>query len=280
MSSIFLIEINNIITLNARGGNFFLDPPVEGLALPKVRNSSFNWSGKDGGLSPESYFGMRFITLKGRVRGDTPTELAENRLALQNALASKIANLIITTDDGRRLSIDTKLLDFDCDIIRTKEIAPFRMDLLAPDPLIYDLSSLDGNSVTIERNSSGGYVTPYILPVVWEAGTQPTNVINNGSKIIYPIITFTGEGSNPELRNNTTGKYFGVDFNLSDGDEVVVDMLNRTILLNGGSVVSYKSSGSSWWGLEVGDNLCSLTTDAVDDTITAEVTWKTGYLGI
>ena len=160
-------------------------------------------------------------------------------------------------------------------------MSEFLLQLPAPDPLFYSTDGGDVQTATVARTlDNGGYVTPYILPVVWDQGGQPTVVINSGNAIVYPTITIHDTAHDPIITNLATGQQFALSINTNDDDELVIDMLNRTVKLNGSDVIGNMVAGSTWWGLLVGNNSIRFDTDTALDNGYAEIEWRNGVTGI
>lgn len=275
-----LVRLNDFV-LNDNISNFYIDEDIVGLSIPTIRTSSGDYSGMDGGYIGAQFYGMRQITLVGRCFGRDVTELEDQRLEIQTALGNKAVTMQVVTNAGRTYQVNCNLIQFDMPIQRAIVQAPFKIELLAPDPVIYDTTTGSALTATLSRVSGGGYTFPYEYPVVWAAGSTPTNVNNSGTVAAYPVITIAGTATNPVITNNTTGKFFKLNgLTMSSTDILVIDTKNRTVLLNGGSVFYKVSSDSSWLTLEPGDNLMSYTTDSSGDTAQAVLTWLAGYWGI
>ncbi len=281
MDGLMSIQIDDGITLNIDPG-YYLQEPLSGLDIPPKRTTSFNYSGRDGGVVARQLYAMRPITVNGRIYGDTSTSYAEKRLALLSALSGKTpVTLTIVTYDGRSYQVEASVIDVQADIINIKQMCVFKIEFLCPDPLIYDQTNGASFEATLYKAIGGGYEFPYILPVEWDAGGVPTNVINSGEATVYPTITFTGgTGENPIVTNTDTGEFIQVNVNISPGDVLIIDMKNKTVMLNGGNIRSLVEDGSTFWGLEPGGNLLTLETDNGGDDLTGVVEWRPGYLGI
>ncbi len=137
-------------------------------------------------------------------------------------------------------------------------------------------------TTTVNLATGGGITWPISwTPVVWQPGAPPTVINNSGNVPLYPLITLTNQMSNPTIKNITTGAFFSLTgFTTSAGDVVVIDMYNRTVLLNGGSVLPSVTTASSWWPLLPGNNSLTLTSTNSSDTVVAAVQWRSGYRGI
>ena len=131
----------------------------------------------------------------------------------------------------------------------------------------------------IQKAVGGGYITPYVLPVVWEVGTQP-NIINNVGAEALPQIILNGKWTNPVITNLTTNKFIKLNLTSAVGDKIIIDMRERTITLNGGSILPYRDSNSDWWGLVHGQNTIEVLSDSQTDTSEAIIRYREQYLGI
>lgn len=275
-----IITLNDFV-LNSEATRFYLDEDIQGLSLPEIRTSSGVYSGRDGGYIGAQFYGMRSMSLIGRCFGTDIVELEQKRRQLQDALRTKTVVMRVITNAGSTYLINCNLLRFDMPIKRTLESAPFKIELIAADPLIYDDTAGAALTVTVNKAVGGGYVYPVAYPVLWTAGVQNVNVNNAGNAQVAPTITLTGSAHDPVIYNNTTGKLLRLSgFTMAAGDTVVINMAERTVLLNGGSVFDKVSSDSQFWKLAIGNNLISLNSTGGSDTVSAVVSWRSGYVGI
>ena len=279
------INLNNILTLSAlaNAGNFFIKG-VTGLGVADIRTSSFLFSGRPGGLITEQLLGFRVITINGII-GENAGTLAQHALdrkAFFDALPiGSTIPVYITTFSGETYRIDANVTDVKAEYRQRGYTSDFLIQLTAGDPLFYSTDGGDEQSAIVNRTiDNGGYVTPYILPVIWDIGGQPTIVSNSGNAVVYPVITIHDTTHDPILTNQSTGEQFAMSINTNDGDELVIDMLNRTVKLNGSDVIGNKVEGSTWFGLMIGDNPIRFDTDTVEDDGYAEVVWRNGVTGI
>ena len=276
-----IVSLNGYVLNDSTSANpAYLDEPIDGLGLPPVRTSSGNYSGRDGGYVGAQFYGMRLITLTGYFFG-SPAVLETARRNLAAAVASPSVTLNITSNAGNQYVLFCNIDSLDMPIIRSMNRAPFKISLIATDPIIYDNSASGAVSVTVNPARGGGITWPVTWPIQWAAGSQPTTVNNSGNATIYPTITLTNVMTNPTITNQTTGQFFTLSgITTAAGDQLVIDMKNRTVLLNGGSVLPYVTSTSSWWPLLPGNNSINLTTNSGTDNVVATVSWRSGYRGI
>lgn len=279
------ILLNEAVTLSAdpNGGHFIIKK-VSGLGPADIRTSSFLYSGRPGGLVTDQQSGFRIVSIEGKIGivGGSRVDHAADRKALLAALpiGTKIP-VYITNFAGEQFRIDANVTDAKVEYSQGGYTSDYLIQLTAGDPLFYSTDGGDEQTATVERTrDSGGYVTPYILPVEWEDGGAPTIVTNSGNAVVYPVITIFDTAHDPIITNQATGEQFAMSINTNDGDELVIDMLNRTVKLNGSDVIGNKVEGSTWWGLLVGDNPIRFDTDTGVDNAYAEVTWRNGLTGI
>lgn len=278
------ILLNDELTLSAvpYAGNFYIKG-VTGLGAADIRTSSFLFSGRHGGLVTDQFFGFRNLAITGIIGNESSTALQhrEDRTAMLDALPiGTLIPVYITVFSGETYRIDCNVIDVKLEYKQRGQMSDFLIQLTAGDPYFYSTDGGDEQSAIVARVTQGGYVTPYVLPVSWESGSSPTIVTNTGTVIAYPVITLSDEAANPSITNQATGEVFALDINMVDGDELVIDMANRTVALNGVSVIGNKTADSTWWGLMVGDNGIVLDSDSSGDTVTAEIVWRNGVAGI
>jgi hypothetical protein len=277
-----IITVNGF-TLNdpTSGSGCYLDEPVDGLGLPQMRTSSGNYSGRDGGYVGAQFYSVRLLSLTGHMFGADAPGLDTIRKNLAAAVASSPIIVNITTNGGAMYTLTAYLDTLDMPISQAPNVANYKLSLIAPDPNIYDNSSGGALSTTVPLTAQGGLRWPITWPIQWLGGSGATTVTNTGNVAIYPKIVLTNVMTNPTITNSTTGQFFTLQgLTTVAGDVVTIDMLNRTVLLNGGSVLAYMTSTSSWWPLLPGGNSISLTTVSSGDTVTANVTWRPAYRGI
>lgn len=285
MNSELIIELNGLL-INSGTTGFYLDDEVSGLEFPDVRTSSGLFSGQNGGYVSKQLFGTRSISLEGRVFHMDVAAAQQLRRHLESVLATLVDSpgpLKVTTYDGQSFLIDVYLVDFKMPIDRSQNFSSFKIDLLAPDPIIYDNATGTELSAPIYRTVTGGFSWPVAWPLVWPVASGATTVTNNGSVFVEPRIVLTGVMTNPIITNLATGQAFKLtNLVTSPGDVVTINMKanSRSILLNGSSIFEKKTSDSQWWGLVRGANPIKLDTSGGSDDVTGLVKWRNGTLGI
>lgn len=279
------INLNNILTLSALAdGSHFIIKGVTGLGIADIRNSSFLFSGRSGGLVTDQLLGFRIITVNGIVgeNAGTVQQHALDRKALMAALPiGTTIPVYITTFAGETYRIDCNVTDVKLEYRQRGHTSDYLIQLTAGDPLFYSTDGGDVQTAIVNLQAqTGGYVTPYDLPVDWASGAQPTIVTNSGDAQVFPVIELHDEAHNPRITNQTTGETFGLNISMADGDVIVIDMGNRTVTFNGSNIMGNRTDDSTWWGLTPGDNSIVLISATSDDNVYAELQWRNGVMGI
>lgn len=278
-----LLPNDLVLSADANGGNFIIQG-VTGLGPADIRTSSFLFSGRSGGLVTDQLLGFRIITVNGRIGSNNGTreQHALDRAALLAALPiGTTIPVYITNFAGITYRIDCNVTDAKVEYRQRGYTSDFLIQLTAGDPLFYSTDGGDEQTATVNLQAqTGGYVTPYDLPVDWAAGAQPTTVNNSGTATVFPVIELHDEAHDPRITNQTTGETFALEISTSDGDVIVIDMANRTVTLNGSNIMGNRTDDSTWWGLTPGDNSIVLTSDTSDDNVYAELIWRNGVTGI
>lgn len=257
---------------------------ITGLGKPGIRMGSGLFGGRDGGYVSSQYYDMRIVNIPGHYLGDTCNQAQELRAALNAIPIRKMLPVYVTTFTGQKYYLEAYINDLKNDI-EAETDGEFNIQLVAPDPYLYDAGDgTDPSSGWIEQEfykvGGGGYPTPYTLPVTWAPGQTPAQIDNDGDIYIYPQIILTGVYTNPRITNVTTGAFIELNVTTAPGQVIVIDMKNRTITLDGGSVASYRTDDSTWWALLPGANIVLLDSDSGGDEDSGIIRYRTGVEGI
>lgn len=266
---------------------FLVQTPIEGLDGPTRRINAYARAGQDGQRVSSHFYDNRIVPLVGRVYSDTSfQEFEDRRKALIAATAIKRDNnnqplpirVSFTTMAGQNYYVD---VFFDRPVMPLEQPvdSTFLITGTSVDPYIYAASGI--TTAAISPPSGGGYIVPMIGPYVSAATTGGSAIINNaGSESAWPIITLTGPLTTPVVTNTTTSTYLQLNYTIATGDQVIIDMANHTISLNGGSLIATRTSASNWWSLAPGNNSVTLTTSSTGDTGSMVVAYNTPYIGV
>lgn len=276
------VNVNNLLLISGdpRDGNILMED-IDGLGAADIRTSQFLFSGRDGGLVTDQFYGFRQISVSGKIFSQTCEQHQIDRNTFLEALPiGTVLPVYVTNFVGQEFVIYCNVIKPTLKYLAGGQMSDFLIQLVAGDPYFYSTDGGDEQSAGVARVTQGGYVTPYILPVEWDSGSSPTIVTNGGNAIYYPRIVLEDAAINPIITNQTTGESFELNLTTVAGDEVVIDMFNRTVTLNGSNIIGNKTDASIWWGLQVGDNSIVLDSDSASDDVTATIYWRNGVTGI
>lgn len=207
---------------------------ITGFDSPEVRENADNIVELDGGVHGNFYYGRRPLTMTALVYGHATTTQRNARLtALQQATNAMRGDCVITwTPDGgeQQFLAVRRQQPLRVSGAWNKEV---QLALVAADPRIYS-STLYSNTVFAgTAGGAGGRSYPKKFSFGYGASQVAGQLIttNSGSALTYPILTITGPGQNPAILNNTTGQTIAFNYTLGAGETLVVDTLNRTVLL-------------------------------------------------
>lgn len=275
------IQLDN---LTLGGSKYVLSPPIEGMLIPDIRTSSGLYSGRDGGFVSAQNYSPRQIVINGMIVGNSCQEYESlNCQFLDTIKARNDIDFTFTTNTGNKYFTQVNVLDLQYDVTNGR-IGEYQLTLIAPDPYFYFIG--DGTtgegwiSQDLFRLVSGGYETEYILPVEWDFGGTPTVITNSTDINVYPVITLTGTYTNPIIQNITTGALIKINATTASSDVLEIDMYNRTVTLNGGSILASVDAYSSWWYLQPGTNNISLTSGSGGDDDTVTIKYRIPFEGI
>lgn len=274
------IQIDTLLL--GRGTRYDLSK-LSGFSKPPIRTSGDDYAGKDGGYVSAQNYSVRVMEIDGEVNGLSCQDAEDLRQALEALPIREVLPVFLTTFAGNLYFTEVVIYDIKAEI-EGGTFGAYRLTIAAPDPYFYLADTNDPDSVYIEqvfyKITGGGYVTPYILPVIWEPGNTPASISNGGAIRIYPEIILEGQYTNPVITNETTGQVFALDITTTAGDEIVIDMKNRTVTLNGGSITAYVTDESNWIWLNVGANNLLLNSDSSSDTDFGTVRYRAGIEGL
>lgn len=280
------VKIANL-NIGSNNDSIYLLPGISGLAKPNIRSSTSNFSGRDGGYLSSQFYAPREIIVRGIIKGHSCEDTDNLRELLMTELKIRtLLDFVFTTQRGTNFFTQVYFVDLNMDI-ESPIYSKFEITLFAPDSYLYKISGDSGSidsggwvEQDIFKIVGGGYQTPYILPVNWEAGSTPTIVFNPTDTNISPQIVLSGKYTNPRITNNTTGEYIQIMITTVVDSVVIIDFFNKSISLNGGSILNTKTLGSTWWSIIPGNNYISLTSDSGADDSDGIIRYRIPYTGV
>ncbi len=146
----------------------------------------------------------------------------------------------------------------------------------APDPLIYNATASVLSTAPYAPSVGAGW--PWVWPVVWGVGGAGSSgnvlAVNNGSRGVWPVVTFYGPSLNPMVRIEG-GDYVQVLMSIAAGDQpVVVDFGEPSVTQGGWSRRAY--AAGDWFRIPPGSSRLQYTTDS--GTGAAEVAFRETWI--
>lgn len=162
-------------------------------------------------------------------------------------------------------------------------VQPFRIVCKVQDPTILstviNTASTQGSDPTL---NGGSLLFPVGFPVLMGASTYSTSSVafNNGDLPGYPIsISIYGPINVPTVTNNLTGEYITANVNVPSGQVLTIsyNKVTLTATLNGVSVISDITSGSTYFKIRPGGNNITLTGQSFSSGAYVVVSYYSGY---
>jgi hypothetical protein len=257
---------------------------VDGLeGLPDIRNQDDNRGYFDGMFSGRDFLAGRTIAITVYTFGDSGGSAQANFNLLQQALLpqqsgttplqfqlSNVSNLQFINS---RVRVRKTMLDPEYTYGYIRSLIEF----FCPDPRYYD-DNLQTTSMVVSTPLGRTYNRVYNL--VYGGGTQTSTglITNNGWTTTYPTITVQGPATNPVIGNLTTGQALNFNYIMSPTDILTINLLDRTILLNGNPARNLLAGNSQWFGAAPGTSQYYFTATGTTAGAGATVSWYNAYI--
>lgn len=156
----------------------------------------------------------------------------------------------------------------------------FLVHLYCPEPFLLDIVESSKEIVTW----MGGISFPLKLPTKFSAaGPRIINVVNNGDVETPVRIEIFGPATNPKITLRETGEFIRIKDILTADDVVVIttEFGKKRVEKNGQNAFNILDlPDSTFFNLQVGDNVIELTTEDVSNNANAKISYRNRYLGI
>ena len=260
---------------------------VDGLeALPGLRVQDSDRGYQDGSISGRDFLNARTITMTVQIMSGNGLSAQANFNLLQAALlpqqtgTTPLQFKLATSDNLQYINarVRRSLVTVDPDYTYGKIKAQY--EFFCPDPRYYDNPTqvAFGLPTAIQ-----GRTYNRVYPLTYGGGSQTgnINVLNNGWTTTYPQITINGPIANPVFGSFTANAFLAFNYTMSSTDVITIDLLNRTILLNGNPARNLLSGTSSWFAATPGNNTFYLTGtpgSSVIGSTQLTVQWHNAYI--
>ena len=253
-------DTGQILNTDPSGTNPFCDiTTITGLSNAPVRLVEHAREGMDGGFIDASFENMRVITLEGSIFNVTETfldALKANYAPSNSALPFYFQIPVV----GVRVVFAKSLgITYALNNLRRLGQVAFQIQLKAEDPTIYGPQNTGTANI---GGSSTGFGFPLRFPlgfggVLSNNGTISIN--NSGNKPADATFVIYGPITNPAIYNSTTGQKVTFNITLGATDYLTVNLMNKTVILNGTTNRRGTMLGTStWFLLQPGINAIAL----------------------
>lgn len=231
---------------------------VDGLDSPEFRTTERDHEGQDGGFLDAEFEKMRTITLVGQIiaGGDTAETFLDQLKANWAPQRSTIPFYFFHPGSSERL-LNVKPLGVKYNITTLRRTGSCDVQFMcqAEDPRIYD-NSLQTFNLGQGLAITNGFGFNLGFNFGFGASVDPNslNIINGGNRPAPAVITIPGPVSDPVIYNDTTGNQLAFDIDIASTDYLVIDLLYRTVKLNGTASRRNTLLEPDWFMLEPGDN--------------------------
>jgi hypothetical protein len=257
---------------------------VEGLGLPELRVQDDNRGYNDGMFSGRDFLSGRTLTFTMNIFADA-TRNAQQNLALfnqamipQQSGTTPLYFQLAPTDTTKVLYARVRSRRVLVDPEYTYGFIRVQVTMFAPNPKYYDQTFTTG-SISPVNPSGRTYNRTYNLSYGGGTNASALTIVNSGTWTTYPTITITGPITNPILTNQTTNQSLAITVTLLSTDNLVLDLENRNVLLNGSPVRNLLTGSSQWFGASPGSTVFTLTGTAFTAGVTnASVLYSPAYV--
>lgn len=257
---------------------------IDGLeGLPSIRNQDDNRGYADGMFTGQDFLGGRTISVIVNTFASPGASAQTNLNTLQRALIYRTSGtlplyfLLPPASSEQFINARVRAFRTTVDPNYTYGYIVSQIDFFCPDPRYYD-ATLQTASLSVSNPLGRTYNRTYNLTYGGGSYATTTTINNAGWVTTYPTITINGPIVNPIVGNSTQGDFLFLTGSYSNTDNLVVDLANKLITLNGNPARNLLSSGT-WFSAPPGNSQFYMTgTGTLAGTTTATVTWYNAYV--
>jgi hypothetical protein len=256
---------------------------IDGLTPPPSTLNFSELANYDGSIFNSGQLQNRNIVLTIKLYGD----VEKSRIELYKYFQLKKQIRIYYENNTRKVYIDGYVETFEADLFVMNETV--QISVICPDPHWKD---------DVEMHMSfSNVIDMFEFPfAISEDGIEfsilentTSSIIENGdieSGMTIEFIANTNRILNPRIINRTTQQYFGVNFDMNEGDVIRINTIRgkkSVMLIRDGTetnVINYMQSGSEWIQLASGDNELSYECDEGQANLTVHLYSTKRYEGV
>ena len=257
---------------------------VDGLeGLPSLRVQDADRGYQDGMFSGRDFLGGRNITMQVLIlsgNGNTAFQnfnLLQQNLQPQQTGTTPLQFQLSPASGLQYINARVRSAKATVDPEYTYGFIKAQYDFFCPDPRYYDN---DAQTATMTYTTPLGRTYPRVYPLTFGGGsnTQFATVANSGWTNTYPTISIYGPVTNPVVGSLTANASLNFNYTMGASDVISIDLLNRTILLNGTPARNLLLGSSLWFSAVPGTNQFYFTgSGTTAGTTSASVQWFNAY---
>lgn len=194
----------------------------------------------------------------------------------------KTPGILVVNSSGVERYIEYYVEDFKSKRGNIYQVLNFKLDLICPSPHFSDVLLSEQISTWI-----GGWKFKFRLPFKFKQKGEPRKNIRNEGHLDTPVeILFKGPAVNPKITNLTTGKFICVNRTLTSDDTLYINTTygKKTVEIECDGIrknaFNYIDLDSTFFNLEVGDNLIEYGTENNLDPQSVEIRYSNRFLGV
>jgi len=227
----------------------------------------------------------RLVQLQGAIMAKTREDMYVLRRDLARVLNPKLGlGKLVYTNDARSYAVRAVPEESPVFGDRYAHNQLFNASFLCPDPFWQD----ENDTVKGLKYEAGGMTFPLRTPTMFAFAAYRGTFTNDGDVETPVLIHYQGPAKNPLIRNETTGEYIKVNYNLSETDVLEINTAfgQKRVEVVGQSgartnVFHWIDLGSTFFQLQPGKNMLRYDSDDEADRERAKVTiyWNNRYVG-
>ena len=269
--------------LDFTNSNKFCLYDIDGLNPVTATINTTEFATSDGAMFNSARIGTRNIVLYVKIY----PEIEQNRLLLYSFFKIKSDVTLYFRHDSLSVYITGKVESFELDHFSNSQVA--QISILCADPYFRA-----AETQTVEfSNVIALFEFPFMNPPVGLEFSRiekvKTKIINAGEMptgVTIQLYAKTSEVLNPVVYNLTNNTFFGLNFDMNQGDLITITTHfnnKKVTLLRDGvetNILYAVQEGSTWLELESGENEISYSCDEGENNLTVSVEYTALFEGI
>lgn len=256
---------------------------ITGLNPP---NASINTS------SAANFDGSKYNNSKANERNIVITiyiypDVEKNRLNLYKYFKSKKNSKIYYSNSSRNIFVEGYVESFEVDLYENPQKA--QISLICPDAYLSDINEITTSFFAAEPCFEFPFsIDKNGIPFSEITLNKEKSIVNVGDVETGMIIDISAIGTvlNPKIYNTETNEYFILNLQMDEGDRIIVNTnegqkaVTLTHLGETSNVINKLEMNSTWFKLNVGDNLFLATSDEYPENMISNFKYISKYEGV